>query len=217
MQQLINAAKRRDNKIAQYKRKKELQSFINKMKVFVDNGTLDEEIKREFILKYIQKGIIDSLEELDSIQLEKDIVNMRNNSNDKDDARHSDKEHRSHHCNHAPSSSSKPLQPFIITKNAVQKEVFGMGYPSLPVMSVDEFYQQRVEQGIFPNEEQTKQMNLAQALNNIQDPNEKEENEKILIEQQIENEDEKYLEQMRQMDEYKDVVRRGDGNRYNRS
>jgi immunoglobulin-binding protein 1 len=29
----------------------------------------------------------------------------------------------------------------------LQKEVYGLGYPSLPVLSVDEFYEQRVREG----------------------------------------------------------------------
>ena len=42
------------------------------------------------------------------------------------------------------------LRPFIITKDQLQKKVFGLGYPSIPSFTVDEFYTQRVEQGIFP-------------------------------------------------------------------
>ena len=43
------------------------------------------------------------------------------------------------------------LRPFIITKDAVQRQVYGLGYPSLPTVSVDQFYQQRVDQGLFPD------------------------------------------------------------------
>ena len=37
----------------------------------------------------------------------------------------------------------RPLRPIIITRDAVQKEVFGLGYKNLPVMSIEEFYDQR--------------------------------------------------------------------------
>ena len=42
------------------------------------------------------------------------------------------------------------FQPFIITKNDLQKKVLGAGYPSLPSMTVEEFYDQQVKDGVFP-------------------------------------------------------------------
>ena len=41
------------------------------------------------------------------------------------------------------------FRPFILTKDALQKQVFGAGYPSIPTMSIEEFYQQKVEDGTF--------------------------------------------------------------------
>lgn len=47
--------------------------------------------------------------------------------------------------------SQTPIQrPFIITRNDLQKQVLGLGYPSMPMYTVDEFYEQRVRDGIFP-------------------------------------------------------------------
>jgi len=46
----------------------------------------------------------------------------------------------------------QPLRrPFIITKNDMQKAVFGLGYPGIPTVTVDEFYNQRVHDGTFPS------------------------------------------------------------------
>ena len=42
----------------------------------------------------------------------------------------------------------RPLMPVIITKDEVQKKVFGAGYPSLPTMTVQEFYEQRIHDGM---------------------------------------------------------------------
>ena len=45
--------------------------------------------------------------------------------------------------------SEKPrrkLQPIITTKDKMQKEVYGLGYSSLPILSVDEFYEKRIEE-----------------------------------------------------------------------
>ena len=45
----------------------------------------------------------------------------------------------------------QPFQrPFIVTKDKLQKAIFGAGYPSLPVMSVDEFYDASVAAGDLP-------------------------------------------------------------------
>ena len=50
----------------------------------------------------------------------------------------------------APREEAPPvrkLQPVIITKDKMQREVYGLGYPSLPVLSVDQFYEKRVADG----------------------------------------------------------------------
>ena len=41
------------------------------------------------------------------------------------------------------------FRPFILTKDAIQKQVFGLGYPGVPTMSIEEFYQQKVSDGTF--------------------------------------------------------------------
>lgn len=255
-QQLVASAVARNNKIAQYKLKKELEAHIKKMRAAVKSNTVDDEVKRDFFLKYINKSIIDANEELLNVSLEKGVVEMRkqrlaefgttkmddfamppgtvigtlpasaqtnNHSAHLHDhgAGHSHAHGHGHSHGprhmHMPPPKPKPMQPFIITKDATQKAVFGLGYPSLPVMTVDEFYQQRVDEGVFPDAEKMAQINKDKAIAAAQDPEIQEEAEKQALEDQIENDDPEYIERMRRMDEYKDVVRRGDGNRYNRS
>jgi len=41
------------------------------------------------------------------------------------------------------------MRPFIITKDIIQKHVYGAGYPSLPTLTVEEFYEQKVKDGTF--------------------------------------------------------------------
>lgn len=226
------------------------------MRAAVKSNTVDDEVKRDFFLKYINKSIIDANEELLNVSLEKGVVEMRkqrlaefgttkmddfamppgtvigtlpasaqtnNHSAHLHDhgAGHSHAHGHGHSHGprhmHMPPPKPKPMQPFIITKDATQKAVFGLGYPSLPVMTVDEFYQQRVDEGVFPDAEKMAQINKDKAIAAAQDPEIQEEAEKQALEDQIENDDPEYIERMRRMDEYKDVVRRGDGNRYNRS
>ena len=44
----------------------------------------------------------------------------------------------------------QPSRPFIITRDQVQKKVFGLGYPSVPTYTIDEFYERQVELGNVP-------------------------------------------------------------------
>ncbi|XP_017075534.2 immunoglobulin-binding protein 1 [Drosophila eugracilis] len=237
--ELIEAAFNRNDKIAQYRRLKEIDEYIAKIRDGVKNKTADDESKRAFFLKYLDKSIIDSKQELESLGVMKQLAQMRLSrmaggqaDNEVDSFRPSNQHQPSvsstsrghghshgpgHHHHHQQATKPKPLQPFIITRNATQKAVFGLGYPSLPIMTVNEFYQQRVDEGIFPDEEKVAKMNQEQAIAAARDPNEQEDEEKAIEELQAEQDDPEYLDRMRRMDEYKDVVRRGDGNRHNRS
>jgi immunoglobulin-binding protein 1 len=50
----------------------------------------------------------------------------------------------------ASTSQGAANKPFVITKNQLQAAVFGAGYPSLPVYSIDEFYDQLCDKGMMP-------------------------------------------------------------------
>ncbi|XP_065357667.1 immunoglobulin-binding protein 1 [Calliphora vicina] len=255
-EQLVASAVTRNNKIAQFRRKKELEAQLKQMKMAIKSNTADDEVKRDFFMKYINKSIIDASEEMLNVKLEKGVVEMRKqrlaefgttkmddfamppgsvigpnpgfdqaNSHAHDHSHSHDHDHahgHGHSHSHGPRHMHMPpkpkrMQPFIITKDATQKAVFGLGYPSLPIMTVDEFYQQRVDEGIFPDAEKMAQINKDKAIAAAQDPEIQEEEEKAALEEQIENDDPENIARMRRMDEYKDVVRRGDGNRHNRS
>lgn len=229
--ELMEAAYNRNDKIAQYRKVKEIDEYMTKMRTAVKTKTADEEVRREFFLKYLQKSIIDSKQELESLRVMKQMVEMRLSRLSAGESVSSvnpgplqqpkaaahDHDHHDHHHHHHAQAKPKPLQPFIITRNATQKAVFGLGYPSLPVMSVDEFYQQRVDEGIFPDAQKMAKINQEKAIAAARDPNEQEDEEKAAEELQVEQDDPEYLARSRRMDEYKDVVRRGDGNRHNRS
>ncbi|XP_034474280.1 immunoglobulin-binding protein 1 [Drosophila innubila] len=230
--ELMQAAYNRNDKIAQYRKMKEIDEYVNKMRQAVKNKTADDEVRREFFLKYLEKSIMDTKQELENLRVMKEMVKMRLShikAGEKEAsgstmapqplkaAGHSHGPHHHHHHHHQAESKPKPLQPFIITRNATQKAVFGLGYPSLPIMTVDEFYQQRVDEGIFPDEQKMAKINQEKAIAAALDPNVQEDEEKAIVEEQEQDDDPEYLARMRRMDEYKDVVRRGDGNRHNRS
>ena len=112
-----------------------------------------------------------------------------------------------------PEKPQRKLQPIIITKDKMQKEVYGLGYPSLPILSVDEFYEKRIEEGWW------KPPSSGGALQDrANDPElearmlEKEEREN---DEKEDRDDEEAREKALYMDEYKDDHRRGEGNRHN--
>lgn len=205
MGDLIVLADKRSQKLKQYRQKKELDEQIKILQVAMQQSDMDDEIKRDFNMKLILSSIIETKEELESIQQELQILEFKK-------IRENDENIETHRPHKKP---LQPIKPFIITRNDTQKAVFGMGYPSLPVMTVKEFYDQRVRDGIFPDPEKSGDIAVGGMAN--QNPEEKEELEKEEGERLVENEDEEYLLRQRAMDEYKDDVRRGDGNRYNRS
>ena len=200
---LKSDAVNRQQKIERFKAKKLLESQLKSLYSDVKKPHTDDETKREYFLKLIEKWISDSIESLESLQGEEAILlhlkamKMKNNGSDE--------------CK--TKKPKKPsFQPFIITKDKMQKSVFGYGYPGVPTVSVDEFYDQRVRDGIFPAPSTAKKV----------EPNEKDEDarrdaEEAEKDEKQERDDEQVLMQARAMDEYKDTHRRGWGNRHNRS
>ena len=92
--------------------------------------------------------IYEAVDELSSIEMEKPILKHMANLN----KRTVPKPKR---------IQSKPSQPIIITKDELQKAVFGAGYLSLPTMTVEEFYEKRVDDGIFPDPDKIRPGNMS--------------------------------------------------------
>ncbi|CAG7824005.1 unnamed protein product [Allacma fusca] len=109
----------------------------------------------------------------------------------------------------AKKNNSSGIQTFILTRSDVEKKVFGLGYPALPVMTVDELYAQRRAEGIWGPPPSGVQM----------PPSEEEQADREAEANELteEADDPERLQQLRNMDEYKDMHRRGWGNRMNRS
>ncbi|XP_023024918.2 immunoglobulin binding protein Tap42 [Leptinotarsa decemlineata] len=205
LEQLLTAVNTRANKIQRFKEQKELKSKLGDLKKNIENEHVDEEIKREYFITMIKLFIHEAIEELNSIDMEKPILEHMDNMK-KDDKIQPKR------------ALPPPLRPIIITKDEVQKAVFGAGYPSLPTMTVNEFYDKRVAEGIFPdpNKKKTVPTSLQEAalagMSLNQDEKEEELKDKL-----IEEDDEENIARMRAKDEFKDDHRRGWGNRMNRS
>lgn len=190
----------RNAKMARYSLQKQLESEIKVLRVAVAAATRDEDVMREFYLKLIQRFVNTSLDEIGSLDMELEMLAHMEAM-------------RAGKVAPEPEKKRKPMQPVIITKDKLQKEVYGMGYPGLPVLSIEEFYDKRVADGIWQPPSQGNSLMDRAVL-----PEEealKVENEERLKEEGVENDDAEVLGKARAFDDYKDEHRRGEGNRKN--
>ncbi|KAK7477218.1 hypothetical protein BaRGS_00031529 [Batillaria attramentaria] len=140
-------AVQRQSKIERFRQSKVYESRLKELSEAVEKDSVDEEVKREFYLTQVKRWIntaLDELESLDSeVQILKHMAQMK---------KQGAKSHSSGQASgegQAQKPKTKPFRPFILTKDLVQKQVFGLGYPSIPTMSIEEFYQQKVNDGTF--------------------------------------------------------------------
>ncbi|KAF5307870.1 hypothetical protein FQR65_LT18306 [Abscondita terminalis] len=204
LDQIKFAVNSRAGKIQRFKDQKELKTKLEEYKSILENENADETMKRNYFLVMIKLSIYEAIDELSSIMSEKQIL-----------------EHMSQINKDTQPKSKRPppppLKPIIITRDAVQKAVFGAGYPSLPVMSVQEFYEKRVQDGIFPNPNVSKSGPLCLQDATPEDIARRDTEAEEEDERKIEEDDQENIERMRQKDDFKDDHRRGWGNRMNRS
>ncbi|XP_063982046.1 immunoglobulin-binding protein 1 [Diachasmimorpha longicaudata] len=196
----------RDSKLKRYREEKELQEKLGVLKQAMDNPNLDDEVIRKYFLTLIKSYVMKAIDEINSLAQEKEILAyMEKVKSEEGEEIKTPKDY------HPPK-----LQPIIITKTDVQKKIFGAGYPSLPVMTVEEFYEKKVADGEWsaagPGASAKSLQDMANNQNSSQETP-----EDIEKEGKIERDDEETLAQQRAMDEYKDTHKRGWGNRHNRS
>jgi len=194
----------RDEKIRRYKESKALEESLNELKLAIDRPSCDEDILRDYYIKMIRKFSFNALDELNSFETEKEILEHMNKM-------------RASGASIQPNTAKpkRPLRPIIITRDAVQKEVFGLGYKNLPVMSIEEFYDQRVRDGWF-HAPRSNQGSLQDRAVDSEANGRLEEEEAAKKEELEENDDPDELARKRNFDEYKDEHKRGEGNRHNK-
>lgn len=115
-----------------------MESRLEILQKSLSDPNIDDEVKREYFVTLIKLYVNLTIEELNSLAAEKPILEHMKNVGKTETMAQSSQKHI---------SPSPKLQPIIITRDEVQKKVFGIGYPSLPVLTVQEFYDQRVKEG----------------------------------------------------------------------
>ncbi|NXG56180.1 IGBP1 protein, partial [Hemiprocne comata] len=192
---LVAMASSRQAKIERYKQKKELENRLASMRTCVESGQADEDQIREFYILQIQRWINTSLEEIESIDQEMVILRSRGTGKQPSAPPHG-----------ASRPARAPMKPFVLTRDAAQAKVFGAGYPGLPTMTVDDWYEQRRRQGVV-----SEQSTVQRAPAGVTD----EELQKQQQEKKEEEDDEEALQKARSWDDWKDTHPRGYGNRQN--
>ncbi|XP_070819423.1 immunoglobulin-binding protein 1-like [Chaetodon trifascialis] len=190
---LISMAAQRQAKIERYRQKKELETRLSDVRRVVDSRQADDEVSRDFYILNLQRWVTLCLEEIESIDQEMEILKKMDGL-------------KQGAAKQPTQPVRPPMKPFILTKDAVQAPVFGAGYPSLPTMTVDDWYEQHRKHGALPDQGLPRKI----AIEKDTDTNEREEEE----EKQAENDDESLLK-ARNWDEWKDTHRKGYGNRHN--
>ncbi len=106
-------------------------------------------------------------------------------------------------------------KPFIIAKDALQAKVFGAGYPSLPVYSIEEFYDMNVANDCCAPPTLAPGKGGVQVGGGVTEAQKRD--DKARQEALEDAHDERELMKQREWDEFKDENKRGAGNTYNRS
>ncbi|CAL8097568.1 unnamed protein product [Calicophoron daubneyi] len=202
------AAASREAKIRRYKEKRDLEDQLDKLATYINQPHVDEEVKREYSTKLVKRWKLIVEDELPILKKEEEILCLNPEEIKKQISEEKERPH-------------VPVKPFILTRTALQAAVFGAGYPSLPTMTMDEFYEDQVKRGIFPAPkqqplEQKSKPNVVRI-----DPSDSEKaarEEKAAKEDALEDaHDEEKLRKAREWDEFKDTHPRGSGNRMNRA
>lgn len=104
-------ATRRQDKIEQYRQKKELEARLSELQRAVEGGQADDEVTREFHLLRVRRWVAVCLEELQSIDLEMQVLQSQ--------------EFMKQGSSKPPSHRGRqPMKPFILTRDAAQVSLF---------------------------------------------------------------------------------------------
>lgn len=197
----------RGEKIEKYKKMRLLESQIDELEKRISSGEqVDDETARDYYLKLVVKWIDESYESLEreikpAIYFEKNYTLLGSSSTSKQTP-----------------VIPKQIKPSItIVKNEFQKQVFGLGYPSRPTVTVDEFISKKISDGDLAFHAQ-KEVYANSLQRYAEQPDLMKEQEEASDEEHDEKEDrddEEELAKKRRWDEFKDENPRGSGNRHN--
>ncbi|VDN04685.1 unnamed protein product [Thelazia callipaeda] len=183
----LNLSEERQAKLQRLQEEMKLRELVKELELKLDSNIDDEYLMRSVVENRLRLAAIKSMKDLEQIEEEKPLAEhmLKIRRGEVEDMR---KE---------PLRQSAKL-PFIITRDQMQKKVLGLGYPSIPTMTVDEWYDDMVKNNRFGNINPSSSENSAD------------------LDIANEEEEEKERSRLRKWDEYKDYHRRGWGNMHNK-
>eukprot|EP00118_Oscarella_pearsei_P027015 m.310660 g.310660 ORF g.310660 m.310660 type:complete len:340 (+) comp53561_c0_seq1:110-1129(+) len=194
---LARLALDRQTKIELYRKSKDREALLDQLEEKLRGRCDDEEMQRRYFLVRIEAEIASSTDEVRSIGREMEM--LKHMARMRDGARGSGGD-GGKPCEEKASASSGKRRGgpvLILSRKEAEEKVFGAGYPSLPTITVEEFYESEYRD------------QLTKMKSGESDTVGKEE------ESEDTDEDEK-LRKAREWDDFKDTHRRGWGNRQNR-
>ncbi|VDD74524.1 unnamed protein product [Mesocestoides corti] len=202
----------REEKIRSFKEKRALEKRLGNF-LALDSSNVDDEILREESLALVRYWAYTAVEELRLITEEMAIVSRFNASGvvpEKD--------------SETSKPDARPRQPpLLITRERIRAAVFGAGYPSVPTMTLDQFVDLQVRQGLMPPPQSRGDRSVGSSDWRRVDPTDDQslaaaEEEKAAREDALSDaHSEAQRAQARDFDAFKDEHRRGSGNRANRA
>ncbi|CAM9217350.1 unnamed protein product, partial [Lampetra fluviatilis] len=197
---LAAMAERRRAKIERYRLRKDAEERLAALRARGlggegGEGGEGEERLREELLLQLQQWAARCLDDLDSIASELPLLQYA--------------QHRQQMGapSRPPRPHGPPTQPLVLTRNALQSRVLGLGYPARPVMSVQQWYDEHQRKGMLPDQGLSA-TTIALRMRSKEVMRRK-------TRRRRGGDDEEALRRARGWDEWKDTHRRGWGNRKN--
>ncbi|KAF8358942.1 ppfr-4 [Pristionchus pacificus] len=190
---MAEAETKRKEKIDRFRNQKEQHDrFLELTRQRAINPE-DDSAQRDLLLAQLRYYAYRALSELESIEAELPMLEMM--------------------AARARAGITEPIKPergpsrkpFIITRDKAQKAVYGLGYPSIPVMSVDEWYDQKMASGAWGEGGPGGSGTSKEPDSRLSDS-----------ENEDDGRDDERREAKLRWDEYKDTHRRGWGNTHNK-
>jgi len=192
----------RSEKIRKLKELKELNHKLDLLRKFEkERGEADEETTRNILMLRIKVAINEAQGLLSHLLAEKEMLDKRFEQTSPQEMPVETKR--------SENSLKKPAI-LILTRDQIQKSVYGAGYPSVPTMTIDEWYDAQCQNASDTGlpERGIKSRTGDPELDSRLEMEEKKE----LEEWQEERDDSSLLQKRRNFDDYKDDHRRGSGN-----
>uniref|UniRef100_F1L113 Immunoglobulin-binding protein 1 n=1 Tax=Ascaris suum TaxID=6253 RepID=F1L113_ASCSU len=129
----------RANKLRRHEQQKQMEDNLARLNLERSRNADDDSVLRELLMMRLRLFALKAVNELEQIDEERPLAEHMLKIRSGQESPQTFK----------PPAPSRP--PIIITRDALQKKVFGLGYPSIPTVTVDEWYNDMMKQGRFGN------------------------------------------------------------------